>query len=247
MAQNDHVTVRASRSRTDTVLLWAIGAAVTGVVTLLAYVVYSGALSAQPPHTYFEREAAMTKLAVEQSPDDAAAWQSYITVLIVAEDYDTAATEIDRAMEATDGDSRIMLTQARLLAAQGETEAAIEQAKKAQVAEEERIIAYVTQLAQEKNIVVQPDTVDQTTRIETLTFQGVLNTKLERWDEALAAYSAALESNPNLLDVLTSRGYVYLELGKPEEAVADFESALRFDAENELAKKGIDMANEVKQ
>ena len=50
----------------------------------------------------------------------------------------------------------------------------------------------------------------------------------EKWDEAIKLYSYALTYEPTAADILSMRGWAYLEKGSETSATVDFKEALRF-------------------
>lgn len=61
---------------------------------------------------------------------------------------------------------------------------------------------------------------------------------LQRPDDALAAYAAALALKPNLVEARTNRGETYAALGRYQEALADFEAAMLVKPEHVPAMLG---------
>jgi tetratricopeptide (TPR) repeat protein len=59
---------------------------------------------------------------------------------------------------------------------------------------------------------------------------GGLYQAFAHYDDAIAAYSKALEINPNSAPIYNNRGMTYYYLDKPELARSDFEAALKLDA-----------------
>jgi tetratricopeptide (TPR) repeat protein len=59
---------------------------------------------------------------------------------------------------------------------------------------------------------------------------GRVLTKLERWDEALAAYRRALQLDPKLDTAWFNAGYILLQQGQCEAAMADFAKVVELDS-----------------
>ena len=59
---------------------------------------------------------------------------------------------------------------------------------------------------------------------------------MERYDEALADYSRAIELDPEEAWVIASRGETYRAMGRYDQALADYDRAIELDpAEDEFA------------
>ena len=61
----------------------------------------------------------------------------------------------------------------------------------------------------------------------------------EKWDEALKLYSYALTYEPTAGDILSMRGWAYLEKGSETSATADFKEALKFLPDDERTLEGL--------
>ena len=55
--------------------------------------------------------------------------------------------------------------------------------------------------------------------------------KLERYDEALASFNAAIEREPQFAATYANRGILYDQMGQYRNALADYEKALALDSE----------------
>jgi tetratricopeptide (TPR) repeat protein len=64
---------------------------------------------------------------------------------------------------------------------------------------------------------------------------GLQNLKSSRYEAAVAAFSKALQENPNLVKALNGRGFVRQRMGEHEQAVSDFTKALEIDPDYHLA------------
>jgi len=60
--------------------------------------------------------------------------------------------------------------------------------------------------------------------------------KTGQYDQAIKNYTEAIRLDPKIALAYSSRGTVYLQLGKKELAIQDFEKALSIDPDDELAK-----------
>jgi tetratricopeptide (TPR) repeat protein len=62
--------------------------------------------------------------------------------------------------------------------------------------------------------------------------QGMQYFQKKEYDKALAAYSRAIELQPDLVQAYANRGAVYNRLGKYDRAIADFDKAVALDKDN---------------
>ena len=68
-----------------------------------------------------------------------------------------------------------------------------------------------------------------------LFWKGLANAKLEKPNEAIRNYSLAIRNYPNYRYALLNRGLAYLDTGKDEKALQDFNTLLRIDRTDKKA------------
>ena len=61
----------------------------------------------------------------------------------------------------------------------------------------------------------------------------------EKWDEAIKLYTYALTYDPNAADILSMRGWAYLEKGSEASATVDFNEALRYLPDDPRTLEGL--------
>ena len=59
--------------------------------------------------------------------------------------------------------------------------------------------------------------------------EGLLYTNTGEYHKAIAAFTRAIELDPNFTDAYISRGWVYIELEQYEQAVVDYTKAIELD------------------
>jgi tetratricopeptide (TPR) repeat protein len=64
---------------------------------------------------------------------------------------------------------------------------------------------------------------------------GNANKNMGKWDQAIADYTATLQSNPNNTAALSSRGNAYIWKGDYDRAITDLSTALRLNPNNAIA------------
>ena len=72
--------------------------------------------------------------------------------------------------------------------------------------------------------------------------QGVAWERLERWQEAVNAYTGALEHNPTYADALNNRAVVYGRLDQLDLAIADLEQTVSLNPDDALAWSNLGLA-----
>ena len=72
--------------------------------------------------------------------------------------------------------------------------------------------------------------------------RGLAHHKKRDYDRAIADFDKAIELNPDKVGFHISKGISYIEKRDRERAIAAFRKALEIDPSNELAKKGLKLA-----
>jgi tetratricopeptide (TPR) repeat protein len=224
-----------------------VGLGLIIIIIVLSSILLSGALyligfqrnvGLQTPRTALERDIVQFRSDVQDKPTDPVGWVGLARSLRRAGRLDSANEAVKRGLAATKDAPALQVEQARLLLLSGEREKARTLAKKAAELEDDRLRGESSRLAA-KRIDVGAQRLDQGTRIEAYSLVAEIEASQSRWREAIAAYSAVLQSDPNLIDVLVARGDAYLAAGDMKRAAADFSAALRFDARNRPALQGL--------
>lgn len=209
------------------------------ILGLVGYlVIYQDAFGDRAPRTSVERDIARYEAIVKDRPESADAWRAYSAALRAAGEPGRALDVVERGLRSTANAPVLQVERAYVLAALGKKSEALDAALKARDAEEKRI---VEQMAAQAKKGIDPElmAMDQRARIEALVLIGSLRAEREEYAKAVSAYTAALESNPQLADVLAARGHAYLRSGDEAKARADFERALELDSANRSAIEGL--------
>jgi tetratricopeptide (TPR) repeat protein len=74
--------------------------------------------------------------------------------------------------------------------------------------------------------------------------RGLAHHKKRDYDRAIADFDKAIELNPDKVGFHISKGISYIEKRDRERAIAAFRKALEIDPSNELAKKGLKLAEQ---
>jgi tetratricopeptide (TPR) repeat protein len=194
---------------------------------------------AKVPRSATERDVVLYGDLVARQPKTPENWRNYVHALIVARRLDDAKTAIARGLKATKQNPAVELEQAYLLAAEGDTEQAIQTAQDAGKREDARLLAESKKLAAQ-GIEVSVQQLDTTTRTEAWTLAGQLQSRLGQWEAAIKSFDRALQSDPNLVDVLLARGTAHLEAHHPKRARKDLERVLVLDPSNAAATSQLD-------
>ena len=60
--------------------------------------------------------------------------------------------------------------------------------------------------------------------------EGLLYNNTGEYHKAIAAFTRAIELDPNFAPAYSNRGWAYIELGQYEQAIADYNKAAELDA-----------------
>ena len=74
--------------------------------------------------------------------------------------------------------------------------------------------------------------------------RGLAYHKKRAYNRAIADFDKAIELNPDEVGYHISKGISYIEMRDRERAIAAFRMALEIDPSNELAKKGLKLAEQ---
>jgi tetratricopeptide (TPR) repeat protein len=193
------------------------------ILAALATVVLYGLQLDRAPRTLQERNLAAAQAAVNDSPDDATSWLLFAYAQAETGRFSAAEDAVERGKALSDT-AAFAIAYAYIAEAQGETDEAIdryESAKQQAIADAE------AQAAELAEVGVSYDTVN-TDLADAAIAKARLLAGLDRRQEALAEYDVAIETNPQMADILVERGDLRYSLGDTEGARADYTEALRF-------------------
>lgn len=223
--------------RLNSWLLYAVLGVVIAVLALVAWLVYAVLVPPTQPRTMVERNMLQLEQIVKQQPHNGKAWGDWAAALMDAGQYFKAGRVIDDGLESSEQTAPLLLRRGQLAHLQGRDEEALDSAMQAIVAAR----AFRDKAVEEsrrKGVTAPPAPSDEI--IDAQLLRGEILVSLKEYDEAVKAYTGALDEQPRLSDVLALRGDAYAKLGDKDRAVSDFKDALRFDPENAPAIKGLE-------
>lgn len=217
----------------------SVALVVLGLATVLG-VLFTGVTEVSGPRTVAEKNVLVGRAAVSAGSTDTAVWGGYIASLIEAGQYSNARRLIDdaRASFSESSTAEFTLAEARLAAAQGDHEAAVELADKTQeilnADLKQRIDKGGTEGARAKNAGPH-ENYYAATLIAAYSLQ-----ELGRWDEAIKRFDVYIGKTRGAADILIDRGNAKVETGDEKGAEKDFREALRFMPGNPEALEGLE-------
>lgn len=221
-------------------LVIAILAITVIALTAVLYAAAGNVFNRTTPRTYVERQVDMLETVVKEKPESEEAWADYALALVAAGQYSKAEKVLDSADKALGGEVvDIVYVRARLAAADGDPEKALELVEKAIATGVEFRKSEMTRLA-EKALLIDERTIKGPILASAYYFQGSLYADKDQWDQAVIAYGDAVKEEPSSADALVARGNAYIELGDPEAARADFDRALSMIPDYQPALDGIE-------
>ena len=210
------------RSLEQTLIIAALAVSVV-ILAALATVVLYGLQLDRAPRTLQERNLAVAQAAVNDSPDDATSWLLFAYAQAETGRFSAAEDAVERGRALNDT-AAFAIAYAYIAEAQGETDEAIdryESAKQQAIADAEARAAELAEVG------VSYDTIN-TDLADAAIAKARLLAGVDRQQEALAEYDVAIETNPQMADILVERGDLRYSLGDTEGARADYTEALRF-------------------
>jgi tetratricopeptide (TPR) repeat protein len=217
----------------------SIGLVILFLATVAGALV-TGLLAPSGPRTLAEKELAVSGEAVRQGSTAPGDWGRYVAALVDAGQYGRARSVLQDARGSIDdsGTAEIPLGEARLAAAQGQHESAVEHAEEAMEvldADLEVRLASGGLIADRARISGQHNNYWVAALIAAYSYG-----ELESWEEAVEKFDLYIDRNPGAADVLVDRGHAKAELGDTAGAEADFRAALRFIPDSEEALEGLE-------
>lgn len=235
-------SVKARRSdAVNNSLIIGIIATIVAILLMLAAALTLGDLGgAKAPRTYVEREIATLRTVVQSQPNVGRAWADLAKALIEAGQLDQADDVIRQGIIAAAADKApIMVEKARVLFKRGNLPAALKAAEAA-IVEANKVRDDIIAADRKKGIMMDPRAMPMDPIISAAILESLIYQDMKQPEKAIAALSVALVERPNMSDVLTARGMLYLQLKKYDDARKDFEQALTFVPDYADAKKGLE-------
>jgi tetratricopeptide (TPR) repeat protein len=195
------------------------------LVAVLWALITVSSLESGAPRTAIERNIRVLESTVAQDPENASAWAQLIRAQTTSGDTSGAKRTVERA-DDTLGTRRgpVAIEAARIQFVEGDHAAALDEIDAALKIVAEETEAEKKSLA-ERGIVMDPD---YTHEISARVLKGEILTEMDDPEGAIAAYTEALEFSGRMADVLLARGLLYEEIGRIDEARADFNAALTY-------------------
>jgi len=210
-------------------LFWLQFGVLALVILILVAVLWAlitvSSLESGAPRTAIERNIRVLESTVAQDPENASAWAQLIRAQTASGDTGGAARTVERADE-TLGTRRgpVGIEAARITFVEGDYAAALEEIDAALKIVAEETEAEKKSLA-ERGIAMDPD---YTNEIAARVLKGEILTEMDDAEGAIDAYTEALEFSGRMADVLLARGLLYEEIGRIDEARADYNAALTY-------------------
>jgi tetratricopeptide (TPR) repeat protein len=228
--------------RTTRLLWWAVITAVLTLVSVIAYGYLAGALETAPPRTAEEDAIASTAEAIAKNPSDGKQYAIRAEALHSTGSRTEAFQVLDQGEKAVAGKNPALLyilrTRTALLNDEGRFSEAAEVGLKAMDASD----AYLTQQAQtlaQKGVTAISGNRDTRASVDTALLVAEAYTGLKQYAKAAETYDYALLLEPTAADILSMRGWAYLEAGDKAKAKADFEATLKYLPDDEYAVRGM--------
>lgn len=231
-----------SAGRTSDPVARALGFGILIAVLLalsaVAYVLYAGLLGTRAPRTAVERQVQVLEQYTAENPTSAYGWADYLKALTLTEQYVKAEQVLDEIDPMIEEEPLLMIEKARLQIATGESEQALDGLDEA--------IALAQRLREERlsglagsgvsGMVTDPfgEWIANAAILQVGVYQEASD-----WAMVVEASTVALEENPTMADMLTVRGFAYVELGDVTAAEADFRAALEMVPGDEDALRGL--------
>ena len=227
----------------DPVVKWlwlSLGALIIIFLFAVLYIVVAGLIDPTGPRTAVEARLLLSADAIKQQPQSGEARLDRILSLAVVGRNREAMDEVNQAKKDLKGLELpyAYLGEASVLFGQNKYDLATKAADDGLKVNDKAVATELAKYA-EKKIRVNPETLAQKLGVRLLMVKAQSLARLGRTKDSLDALTAALKADPLASDVLVLRAKTYQELGQPEKAKADFETALKYIPDYEPALSGL--------
>lgn len=229
--------------RPTRVLAWATVGVVLMLVSLVAYAWLSGVFARNvPPRTAQEDALVATDASIAKDPSNGAQYAIRAEALYGVGSKTEAFQTLDAGEKAVAGKNPgllyVLRARAALLNREKRYTEAAKVGEKAMEASDDYLRAQGVVLVQKGVTVVGGNT---QTRISVDTALQVAETHmaLKDYDKAIELYSYALTLEPTAADIVSMRGWAYLEKGDRAKAKTDFKTALEYMPDDPYATSGM--------
>jgi len=223
-------------------LWWAVITAVMMLVSVIAYGYMAGALESVPPRTAEEDALASTTEAIAKNPSDGRQYAIRAEALHRTGSVDEAFQVLDQGEKAVNGKNPgllyVLRARTALLNEEGRFAEATKVGLKAMDASDDYLTQQSAALVQ-KGVTAVAGNQDTRASVDTALLVAQAYTGLKQYAKAAEMYDYALQLEPTAADILSMRGWAYLEAGDKAKAKADFEQTLKYMPGDEYAARGL--------
>jgi tetratricopeptide (TPR) repeat protein len=224
-------------------LAWATAGVVLMLIALVAYAYLAGVFVKDTPARTAEEDAlAQTSASIAQNPSNGAGYAVRAEALFAIGDETGAFATLDTGEAAVKGKNPDLLyvlrSRTALLDRQGKFAEAAVAGEKAMKASDDYLKAQGVVLVQ-KGINVVGGNTQTRPSVDTALQVAEAYMGLKNYDKAIGLYNYALALEPTAADIVTMRGWVYIQQGDKVKAKADFERALEFMPDDADALSGM--------
>jgi tetratricopeptide (TPR) repeat protein len=214
-----------------------MGFAAFGLIALMLVVMIYAilsipALNGGPPRTAVERQVRVLQGALADDPKNVEAWAEYVKTLSALGQYSAARRKIEEA-DAALGKRRaeIAVESARLAMLEDAMDQAVKSGEQALKLAREEAAKEAEKLAR-AGVLSEPD---PRVELKAQLLLAEIYSRASKPEKVLESYTAALELDPTMADVLVERANLYLASGDRKKAIGDLKKALTFIPDYEPA------------
>lgn len=228
--------------RTTQWLVWAMVSVALMLVALVAYALLSGAFEPVAPRTAQEDVLAATEASIAEDPTNGAPYASRAEALFATGQKDEAFQVLAGGEAAVKRQNPALLyilrTWTALLNREGRFAEAEAVGQRAIKASDDYLEAQGTALLK-KGVTPVGGNTQTRMSVDTAIQVAEAYMGLKSYDEAIDLYAYALHLEPTAADILSMRGWAYIEKGDKTKAKADFQQALAYLPGDPYATSGM--------
>jgi tetratricopeptide (TPR) repeat protein len=228
-------------SRAAMFLSGAILLIIVSAMSAFVYLYLTGVIDPPAPRTAIEARLEVIETYIQESPKNGKVWADYVlahSTLSRYADAESAWQEARKELaELPDELIQAELAWAQSLVLQARPEEAIEQADYVIEMDPKAVEA----LGKKNPMMAEMNLVETGILGPAWVVKGNAAVALGEWQDAVDAYTVALEHDPRAADLMTLRAAAYYELGEHDLARADAREALKFLPDDPRAKTVLDL------
>jgi len=241
-SDREYEVVQISEDK-DPVIWWlqvAIAFVVVFALVAVLYGLIAGLINAPTPRTATEARLVLLEQVVRDTPGSGAAWRDYASALYVSGKKSEAKALIGRSRSAVKDIDRTYpyLIELDILWMEKDYAKVIKKAEESYKADQKYKAEFIQKKARDGRKIRMKDIPTDAT-IAILLYQGRANGALQKWDEAVAALSKAIELDPRASDLLVLRAEAQVKAGNEAAARKDYKAALTFIPDMPAALEGL--------